>query len=76
MAVIALVNPVFAAVGVMLTVPAVAITDVLVTGVMVPSSTIVGSFLILAGFIILNRHVGNEEKIDQALALEGQEYNQ
>lgn len=72
MAVIALVNPVFAAVGVMLTVPAVAITDVFVTGVMVPTSTIVGSFLILIGFIILNRQVGHEEKIDQSLALEGQ----
>jgi drug/metabolite transporter (DMT)-like permease len=70
MAVIALVNPVFAAVGVMLTVPAVAITDILVTGVMVPTSTIVGSFLILIGFIILNRQVGNEEKIDQSLSLE------
>lgn len=76
MAVIALVNPVFAAVGVMLTVPAVAITDILVTGVMVPPSTIVGSLLILIGFIILNRHVGNEEKIDQSLALEGQDYQQ
>ncbi|KAG1124530.1 hypothetical protein G6F42_009543 [Rhizopus arrhizus] len=75
MAVIALVNPVFAAVGVMLTVPAVAITDVLVTGVMVPASTIVGSALILIGFYILNKQVGNEEKIDQSLALEGQEYH-
>ncbi|KAG1052930.1 hypothetical protein G6F43_004962 [Rhizopus delemar] len=55
MVIIALVNPVFAAVGVMLTVPAVAITDVLVTGVMVSSSTIVGSLLILVGFYILNR---------------------
>jgi drug/metabolite transporter (DMT)-like permease len=72
MAVIALVNPVFAAVGVMLTVPAVAITDVLVTGVMVPTSTIVGSFLILIGFIVLNRQVGIDEKIDQSLSLEGQ----
>lgn len=76
MAVIALVNPVFAAVGVMLTVPAVAITDILVTGVMVPTSTIVGSFLILTGFIILNRQVGSEEKLDQSLALEGQDYQQ
>lgn len=75
MAVIALVNPVFAAVGVMLTVPAVAITDVLVTGVMVPVSTIVGSVLILIGFYILNKQVGNEEKIDQALSLEGQEHH-
>ncbi|KAK4517725.1 uncharacterized protein ATC70_001067 [Mucor velutinosus] len=75
MAVIALVNPVFAAVGVMLTVPAVAITDVLVTGVMVPASTIVGSALILIGFYILNKQVGDEEKIDQALALEGQEHH-
>ncbi|KAG2207989.1 hypothetical protein INT46_010355 [Mucor plumbeus] len=72
MAVIALVNPVFAAVGVMLTVPAVAITDVLVTGVMVPISTIVGSVLILFGFYILNKQVENEEKIDQDLSLEGQ----
>jgi drug/metabolite transporter (DMT)-like permease len=75
MAVIALVNPVFAAVGVMLTVPAVAVTDVLVTGVMVPTSTIVGSLLILIGFIILNRQIGNEEKIDQSLSLEGQYHN-
>lgn len=75
MAVIALVNPVFAAVGVMLTVPAVAITDVLVTGVMVPTSTIVGSLLILVGFFILNRQVGNEQKIDQSLSLEGQYHN-
>lgn len=75
MAVIALVNPVFAAVGVMLTVPAVAITDVLVTGVMVPASTIVGSALILIGFYVLNKQVGDEEKIDQALALEGQEHH-
>ncbi|KAI8641661.1 hypothetical protein BD408DRAFT_202959 [Parasitella parasitica] len=74
MAVIALVNPVFAAVGVMLTVPAVAVTDVLVTGVMVPASTIVGSVLILIGFYILNKQVANEEKIDQDLSLEGQEY--
>ncbi|KAI9477123.1 hypothetical protein BDB00DRAFT_859317 [Zychaea mexicana] len=57
MCVIALVNPVFAAVGVMLTVPAVAITDVLVTGVMTPLSTIVGSIFILIGFYILNRQV-------------------
>ncbi|KAI9027106.1 hypothetical protein CLU79DRAFT_23522 [Phycomyces nitens] len=57
MCVIALVNPVFAAVGVMLTVPAVAVTDVLVTGVMVPGSTVIGSILILAGFYILNRQV-------------------
>ncbi|KAI9320224.1 hypothetical protein BX666DRAFT_1920657 [Dichotomocladium elegans] len=57
MCVIALVNPVFAAVGVMLTVPAVAITDVLVTGVMIPTSTIVGSLLILIGFYILNREI-------------------
>jgi drug/metabolite transporter (DMT)-like permease len=73
MAVIALVNPVFAAVGVMLTIPAVAITDVLVTGTMVPTSTIVGSLFILVGFIILNRQVGQEEKIDQELSLEGQQ---
>ncbi|KAL0093413.1 hypothetical protein F4703DRAFT_1272114 [Phycomyces blakesleeanus] len=65
MCVIALVNPVFAAVGVMLTVPAVAVTDVLVTGVMVPGSTLVGSILILIGFYILNRQVKNEtEEID------------
>ncbi|CEJ00669.1 hypothetical protein RMCBS344292_14721 [Rhizopus microsporus] len=57
MVVIALINPVFAAVGVMLTIPAVAITDVLVTGVMVPSSTIIGSIFILAGFYILNKQV-------------------
>lgn len=75
MAVIALVNPVFAAVGVMLTVPAVAITDVFVTGVMVPTSTIVGSIFILIGFYILNRQVVNDEKIDQSLSLEGQEYH-
>ncbi|KAI9354177.1 hypothetical protein BD770DRAFT_367694 [Pilaira anomala] len=74
MAVIALVNPVFAAVGVMLTVPAVAITDVLVTGVMVPTSTIIGSILILVGFVILNRQVGKEEKLDESLSLEGQDY--
>lgn len=74
MAVIALVNPVFAAVGVMLTVPAVAITDVLVTGVMVPTSTIIGSVLILVGFVILNRQVGKEEKLDESLSLEGQDY--
>lgn len=75
MAVIALVNPVFAAVGVMLTVPAVAITDVFVTGVMVPTSTIVGSVFILIGFYILNRQVVNDEKIDQSLSLEGQDYH-
>ncbi|RCI01868.1 hypothetical protein CU098_011629 [Rhizopus stolonifer] len=72
MAVIALVNPVFAAVGVMLTVPAVAVTDVLVTGTMVPTSTLVGSVLILIGFVILNNQIGHEEKIDQELSLEGQ----
>ncbi|KAG2224249.1 hypothetical protein INT45_000280 [Circinella minor] len=60
MCVIALVNPVFAAVGVMLTVPAVAITDVFVTGIMTPPSTIVGSILILIGFYILNRQVKAE----------------
>ncbi|KAI9480619.1 MAG: hypothetical protein EXX96DRAFT_187125 [Benjaminiella poitrasii] len=61
MAVIALINPVFAAVGVMLTIPAVAITDVFVTGVMVPLSTVIGSLFILIGFIILNRQVIQEE---------------
>ncbi|GAA5809900.1 hypothetical protein MFLAVUS_003315 [Mucor flavus] len=76
MAVIALVNPVFAAVGVMLTVPAVAITDVLVTGVMVPTSTIIGSIFILTGFVILNKQVGKEEKLDESLSLEGQDYHQ
>ncbi|KAI8138552.1 hypothetical protein BJV82DRAFT_630316 [Fennellomyces sp. T-0311] len=60
MCVIALVNPVFAAVGVMLTVPAVAITDVFVTGVMTPLSTVVGSILILIGFYILNREIKQE----------------
>ncbi|KAI7861462.1 hypothetical protein BDF14DRAFT_1976007 [Spinellus fusiger] len=54
MCVIALVNPVFAAVGLMLTIPVVALTDVLVTGVMVPVSTLVGGTLILVGFAILN----------------------
>jgi drug/metabolite transporter (DMT)-like permease len=60
MAVIALIGPVFAAVGVMLTIPAVAITDVFVTGNMVPASTIVGSLFILAGFVVLNRKVHEE----------------
>ncbi|KAI8968525.1 hypothetical protein BDF20DRAFT_896870 [Mycotypha africana] len=62
MAVIALVNPVYAAVGVMLTVPAVAVTDVLLTGVMVPTSTVIGSILILVSFFVLNKQVLNEEK--------------
>ncbi|KAI8376062.1 uncharacterized protein BYT42DRAFT_573290 [Radiomyces spectabilis] len=61
MCVIALVNPVFAAVGVMLTVPAVAVVDVFVTGNMVPTSTITGSVLILIGFVILNHRVKKEE---------------
>jgi drug/metabolite transporter (DMT)-like permease len=76
MAVIALVNPVFAAVGVMLTVPAVAIADVMVTGVMTPASTVIGSLLILGGFIILNKQVKQDDKIDQSLQLEGQEQQQ
>ena len=71
MAVIALVNPVFAAVGVMLTIPAVAVTDVLITGVMVPLPTIFGSLFILVGFVILNKQVGIEEKIDQEMSIEG-----
>ncbi|KAI8339327.1 hypothetical protein BD560DRAFT_450839 [Blakeslea trispora] len=71
MAVIALVNPVFAAVGVMLTIPAVAVTDVLITGVMVPLPTVIGSALILVGFVILNKQVGKEEKIDQEMIIEG-----
>ncbi|KAI8378243.1 hypothetical protein EDC96DRAFT_494051 [Choanephora cucurbitarum] len=71
MAVIALVNPVFAAVGVMLTIPAVAVTDVLITGVMVPLPTIFGSLFILVGFVILNKQVGIEEKIDQQMSIEG-----
>ncbi|CDS04825.1 hypothetical protein LRAMOSA07355 [Lichtheimia ramosa] len=62
MCVIALANPVFAAVGVMLTVPAVAIVDVLVTGVMIPTATIVGSILILIGFYILNRDMKNNDQ--------------
>lgn len=64
MCVIALVNPVFAAVGVMLTVPAVAVTDVLVTGVMVPASTVIGSILILIGFYILSREIAKEQQFD------------
>ncbi|KAI8881905.1 hypothetical protein K501DRAFT_187956 [Backusella circina FSU 941] len=73
MAVIALVNPVFAAVGVMLTVPAVALADMAVMGQLVPASTVIGSLLILAGFVILNKQVKQDEKIDQSLQLEGQE---
>ncbi|KAG0164939.1 hypothetical protein DFQ28_009477 [Apophysomyces sp. BC1034] len=61
MCVIALVNPVFAAVGVMLTVPAVAVTDVLVTGVMVTTNTIVGSVFILIGFLILSREIDHKQ---------------
>ncbi|KAI9303457.1 hypothetical protein BJ944DRAFT_204354 [Cunninghamella echinulata] len=63
MCVIALVSPLFAAVGVMLTIPVVAVTDVLVTGVMVSFSTILGSIFILIGFFILNRQISIEEKI-------------
>ncbi|KAI8976017.1 hypothetical protein BDB01DRAFT_805036 [Pilobolus umbonatus] len=72
MAVIALVNPVFAAVGVMLTIPAVAITDVIVTGVMIPIPVILGSILILIGFFILNQHVDEEEVMDPSLTMESQ----
>ncbi|KAI9280427.1 hypothetical protein BY458DRAFT_500660 [Sporodiniella umbellata] len=54
MAVIALVHPVFAAVGVMLTVPVVAVADVLIADVTLPVSTVVGSVFILVGFGILN----------------------
>ncbi|KAJ2963731.1 hypothetical protein NQZ79_g1269 [Umbelopsis isabellina] len=61
MCVIALVNPVFAAVGIMLTIPAVAVADVLVTGVMVPMSTIVGSVCILLGFAALSYELSKDE---------------
>ncbi|KAI8096521.1 uncharacterized protein BX664DRAFT_324178 [Halteromyces radiatus] len=63
MCVIALVSPVFAAVGVLLTIPVVAITDMFVTGVMVSFTTILGSAFILVGFIILNRQIAREEDI-------------
>jgi drug/metabolite transporter (DMT)-like permease len=65
MAVIALIGPVFAAVGVMLTIPAVAITDVFVAGNMVPASTVVGSLFILFGFVVLNRKVHEEVKEEE-----------
>lgn len=61
MCVIALINPVFAAVGIMLTIPAVAVVDVLVTGVMVPPSTIIGSVCILLGFFALSYELSKEE---------------
>lgn len=62
MCVIALINPVYAAVGVMLTVPAVAVVDVLVTGVMVSFSTIIGSVCILLGFAALSYELSKEEE--------------
>ncbi|KAI8068300.1 hypothetical protein BC940DRAFT_299632 [Gongronella butleri] len=62
MCVIALVSPVFAAVGVMLTIPAVAVIDTLVTGVMITWKTILGSTFILVGFYILNRQITKEEQ--------------
>ncbi|CAO3630830.1 unnamed protein product [Cunninghamella blakesleeana] len=62
MCVIALVSPLFAAVGVMLTIPVVAITDIFVTGVMISISTFLGSILILIGFFILNRQISKEEE--------------
>ncbi|ORX51582.1 hypothetical protein DM01DRAFT_1307325 [Hesseltinella vesiculosa] len=61
MCVIALVSPVFAAVGVMLTIPVVAVVDVLVTGVMVTWMTVLGSIFILVGFYILNKQISKEE---------------
>ena len=62
MCVIALVSPVFAAVGVMLTIPAVAVVDTLVTGSMITWKTILGSMFILVGFFILNRQITKEEQ--------------
>ncbi|ORY94111.1 hypothetical protein BCR43DRAFT_495881 [Syncephalastrum racemosum] len=64
MCVVALVNPVFAAVGVMLTIPAVAVTDMLVTGDLVSLSTVLGSVLILIGFFVLNRQISRDEPLD------------
>lgn len=61
MCVIALVNPVFAAVGVLLTIPVVALTDMAITGIPLPLTTVLGSILILAGFVILNRQISKEQ---------------
>ncbi|KAI8575084.1 hypothetical protein K450DRAFT_263411 [Umbelopsis ramanniana AG] len=61
MCLIALTNPVFAAVGIMLTIPAVAVADVFVTGVMVPASTIAGSVCILIGFAALSYELSKDE---------------
>ncbi|KAH8555605.1 hypothetical protein BGW37DRAFT_477879 [Umbelopsis sp. PMI_123] len=61
MCLIALINPVFAAVGIMLTIPAVAIADVFVTGIMVPISTILGSVCILIGFAALSYELSKDE---------------
>ncbi|KAI8878820.1 hypothetical protein K501DRAFT_227788 [Backusella circina FSU 941] len=70
MAVVALISPVFAAVGVMLTIPAVAITDVFVTGKMVPLSTVIGSLFILVGFVMLNKRVYEEVKEEEEEVIE------
>ncbi|CAO3589151.1 unnamed protein product [Absidia cylindrospora] len=65
MCVIALMNPVFAAVGVLLTIPVVAVTDMIITGVMISLATVLGSILILVGFAILNRQISNEQQQQQ-----------
>jgi drug/metabolite transporter (DMT)-like permease len=61
MCVIALVNPVFAAVGVLLTIPVVAVTDMAITGIPLPLTTVLGSIFILTGFVILNRQISKEQ---------------
>lgn len=65
MCVIAMTSPVFAAVAIMLTIPAVAIVDVFVTGRGVPASTIVGSGLILVGFVLLCVELRKEKEEDE-----------
>ncbi|RUP50150.1 hypothetical protein BC936DRAFT_140172 [Jimgerdemannia flammicorona] len=60
MCVIAMTSPVFAAVAIMLTIPAVAVADVIVTGKDVPASTALGSALILVGFVLLCVELRNE----------------
>ncbi|RHZ79028.1 hypothetical protein Glove_152g16 [Diversispora epigaea] len=54
MMVISFTSPLFAAIGTMLTIPLVAIVDVWVTGVPLGMNTIIGSFCILIGFVLLS----------------------
>jgi drug/metabolite transporter (DMT)-like permease len=54
MLVIALTSPLFAAIGVMLTIPIVAWVDLLVINTPITASTVIGSFCILIAFVLLS----------------------